>query len=220
MGIESDVQNADSRLAVRFHSKPVKNEFASQVEGRPIFMDVDMITIYVPGDSTLTVDAEVRDDHKQRFPIQWAHYKNKHGDDPRNIGTPISEWPLVTPAMAEELRAIKFYTVESIATASDAQLQSLGMKAGMNAFTFRTRAQNYLKIASEEGNLAKQDEEIKTLREENASIKAETDAKIALMQEQMAQLLAATAVKDEPKKRGNPNFGKKTTDEVESDVAF
>ena len=57
MAIESDVQNADSRLAVRFHSRPVKNEFLSQQEGRPIFADVDMITIYVPGDNPLTVDA-------------------------------------------------------------------------------------------------------------------------------------------------------------------
>lgn len=208
MGIESDVVNADSRLAVRFYSSPIKNEFMSQKEGRPIFEDRDMITIYIPGDNTLTVDAEVREDHKQRFPLQWAHYQNKHSDDPKNIGTPISEWPLVTPAMAEELRALKFYTVESIAMASDNQLQSIGMRAGMNAMVFRDRAKNYLNVAKDEANLSARDAEIKRLIEENASLKAETDVKIKEMQEQMAQILAAVAKKEEPKKRGNPNFGK------------
>ncbi|MCX6010362.1 MAG: hypothetical protein NTW48_10125 [Chloroflexi bacterium] len=222
MAIESDVRDSDSRLAVKFHSKPIKNEFASAQEGRPIFVDRDMITIYVPGDNTLTVDAEVRDDHKARFPLQWAHYQNKHGDDPRNIGTPISEWPLVTQAVAEELRAMKFYTVESIASASDAQISSMGMKAGMNPIAFRTRAQNYLKVASDESVSAKQEEELKTLREENAKIQAsseaiklETDAKLAVMQAQMTQLLATVGQNSEPKKRGNPNFGKKPEEDQE-----
>ena len=209
MGIESDVQNADSRLAVKFHSAPVKNEFESERQGRPIFEDRDMITIYVPGDSTLTVVAEVREDHKQRFPLQWAHYRNKHSDDPRNIGTPISEWPLVTPAMAEELRGLRFFTVESVAAASDNQLQSIGMRVGMNPLTFRERAKNYLSLAAGEANMSERDAEIKRLIEENASIKAETDDKIEKMQEQMAQLLAAIGQNKETKKRGNPNFGKK-----------
>jgi hypothetical protein len=211
MGIESDEKNGDSRLAVRFYSHPIKNEFMSAKEGRPIFEDRDMITIYVPGDNTLTVDAEVREDHKARFPLQWAHYMNRHADDPKNIGTPISEWPLVTPAMAEEFRALKFYTVESIAMASDNQLQSLGMKAGMNPLTFRDRAKNYLNVAKGEASVSERDAEIQRLIKENASIKAETDDKISKMQEQMAQILAAVGQKQEesPKKRGNPNFGKK-----------
>lgn len=204
MAIESDVTNPDSRLAVRFYSKPLKNEFESAKEGRPIHYDVDMITIYVPGDNTLTVDAEVREDHKQRFPLQWAHYQNKHGDDPRNVGTPVSQWPLITPAMAEDLRALKFYTVESIAAASDSQLQNIGMKAGMNALVFRTRAQNYLKVAKDEASMTAQTDEIAALKAENASIKADTDAKLAAMQEQMAQILAAVGQKTEQKKAGRP----------------
>lgn len=204
MGIESDVQNADTRLAVRFYSKPIKNEFMSNKEGRPIFEDRDMITIYVPGDNTLTVDAEVREDHKARFPMQWAHYQNRHSDDPKNIGTPISEWPLVTPAMAEELRALKFYTVESIAMASDNQLQSLGMKAGMNPHTFRDRAKNYLSVANSEASVSERDAEIKRLIEENASIKADTDVKIKEMQEQMAQILAAVGANNSTSKGGRP----------------
>lgn len=214
MGIESDDKSADSRLNVRFESRPVKNDFQSEKEGRPIFEDRDFIIISVPGDNTLTSIAEVRDDHKARFPLHWAHYQNTHGDDPKLVGTPISQWPLVTPAMAEELRYLKFHTVESLATASDAQLQAFGMKVGMSGNMLRSRAQNFLKVAGDESILHRQNEEMTKLREENASIRAETDAKLAAMQEQMAQILAAVGQKEEPKKRGNPNFGKKPEQEA------
>jgi hypothetical protein len=199
MGIESDDRNSDSRLNVRFESKPVKNEFQSEKEGRPIFEDRDFIIISVPGDSTLTSIAEVRDDHKARFPLHWAHYQNMHGDDPKLVGTPIKEWPLVTSAMAEELKALKFHTVESLATASDAQLQSFGMRVGMSGTALRSRAQSFLKVSLDESILHKQDEELAKLREENASIRRETDVKLAEMQEQMAQILAAVGAKSEPK---------------------
>jgi len=214
MGIESDDKSADSRLNVRFESRPVKNDFQSEKEGRPIFEDRDFIIISVPGDNTLTSIAEVREDHKARFPLHWAHYQNTHGDDPKLVGTPISQWPLVTPAMAEELRYLKFHTVESLATASDAQLQAFGMKVGMSGNMLRSRAQNFLKVAGDESILHRQNEEMTKLREENASIRAETDAKLAAMQEQMAQILAAVGQKEEPKKRGNPNFGKKPEQEA------
>jgi len=214
MGIESDDKSADSRLNVRFESRPVKNDFQSEKEGRPIFEDRDFIIISVPGDNTLTSIAEVREDHKARFPLHWAHYQNTHGDDPKLVGTPISQWPLVTPAMAEELRYLKFHTVESLATASDSQLQAFGMKVGMSGNMLRSRAQNFLKVAGDESILHRQNEEMTKLREENASIRAETDAKLAAMQEQMAQILAAVGQKEETKKRGNPNFGKKPEQEA------
>jgi len=204
MAIESDEKNSDSRLNVRFESRPVQNQFQSDLQGRPIFEDRDFIIISIPGDGTLTSVHEVRDDHKARFPLHWAHYKNTHGDDPKLVGTPISQWPLVTPAMAEELRALKFYTVESLATASDSQLQSFGMKVGLSGMTLRTRAQSYLKVAQDESIFHKQDEEMQKLREENANIKAETDAKLAAMQEQMAQILAAVGEKSEGKPKGRP----------------
>jgi len=203
MAIESDDQNADSRLMVRFYSEPVKNEFESIKEGRPIYNDVDMIHISIPGDPTFDSKQVVREDHKARFPRHWAHFQNMHGDDPKLTGTPLTQWALISPSMAEELRALQFKTVESIATASDSQLQSIGMKAGMNAFSFRTRAQNFLKSAQDESIVAQQHEELEKLRQENASIKAETDAKLAQMQEQMAQILAAVGTKPDEEKTTN-----------------
>jgi hypothetical protein len=195
MAIQSDINGADQRLVVQFYRKPMQNEFKTSQEGRPIFDDTEMVKIFIPGDSLSVIDTLVREDHKTRFPIQWAHFMNKHGSDQQISGTPLSQWPLVTPSQAEELKALKFYTVENIAHASDAQLQRIGMLAGMSPHSFRDRAANYLKVAKDEASANQHEEEIRTLRDENAKIKAETDAKLAQMQEQMAAILAAVADK-------------------------
>jgi len=93
-------------------------------------------------------------------------------------------------------------TVESIANASDLQLQRIGMIAGMSPHAFRDKARAFLNLATESAEAAKREEEINALKqelakkdEENAKIKAETDAKLAQMQEQMAAILAAVGEK-------------------------
>src|SRR5512147_2882492 len=111
--------NPDSRLAVRFYVRPVENSFETQAQGKPVFTDVDYVEIFVPGDNNTIIDQPVREDHKKRFPIQWAHFQNQHAKDTREIGTPLTEWTQITRSQAEELRALKFYTVESVANASD-----------------------------------------------------------------------------------------------------
>jgi hypothetical protein len=190
----NDLQ-ANSRLVAIFYKKALPNDFKTKEEGRPIYDDVDMVKIYVAGDSLSVIDTLVREDHKQQFPHQWANYVNKHGSDPSLTGTPLAQWPLITTAQAEELKAIKFFTVEQVASASDAQLQRLGMMAGMSPHAFRDRAVNYLRVAKDESEVNKHEEELRTLREENAKIKSETDAKLAEMQSQMANILAAVGEK-------------------------
>ena len=164
--------NPDSRLAVKFYSRPVKLEFESEAQGRPIYRDMDYIQIFVPGDATSVFDQPVRDDHKARFPLQWAHYQNKHGGDSKEIGTPINQWPRLTPAQAEELRALKFYTVENIAHASDQNIQKVGMLAGMSPYAFREHAQRFLSVAAGDASEAKAENRAKELEEKNAALEA------------------------------------------------
>jgi hypothetical protein len=200
MAIESDIRGTGGVTAI-FYKKALPNNFKTEQEGRPIFDDVDMVKIYISGDSHNVIDTLVREDHKQRFPHQWANYMNKNGSDPHLSGTPLSQWPLITISQAEELKALKFFTVENVAAASDAQLQRLGMTAGMSPHAFRDRAVNFLKVARDEADVSKNEEQIRTLQEENAKIKAETEAKLAQMQEQMATILAAVGEKKPRKKK-------------------
>jgi hypothetical protein len=208
MALPSDENNADSKLQVRFYKRPVQQEAETQAAGRPIYKEFDFVHICVAGDTLTEIDTYVLNNHKTRFPIQWANYQNRIGkDDQEIVGTPVSEWPLVSKSQAEELRAMKFYTVESIAGASDQQLQRMGMAAGMSPYAFRDKAKSFLNLATTSAETDKRTQEIDELKqelakkaEENAKIKAETDAKLALMQDQMAAILAAVGEK-KPRKQ-------------------
>jgi len=201
MAIESDLSNPDSRLAVKFYKRPVELKNESIAQGRPIFQEFDFIKILVPGDALTEIDTYVSDAHKTRFPIQWANYMNRQGSEESFSGTPLSEWPQVSASQAEELKGIKFHTVESVAHCSDQQLQKIGMIAGMSPHNFRERAKTFLNLAEESAGISKREEEITQLKEENAKIKAETEAKLAAMQEQMSALLSAVGEKKPRKQR-------------------
>ena len=200
MAIESDIQGADSRLAVQFYKKSMKQEDASNEAGRPIFKEFDFVRIMIPGDNLTEIDTYAQESHKQRFPRQWAHYLNQTAGHEDIVGTPLEQWPQVTRSQAEELRGLKFYTVEAIADCSDQQLQRIGMVAGMSPHNFRLKAKAFLNLANDSADVAQREAELQALRLENDKIKAETDAKLSKMQEQMEALLAAVAEKT-PKTR-------------------
>jgi hypothetical protein len=200
MAIESDIQGADSRLAVQFYKKSMKKEAASNEAGRPIFKEFDFVRIMIPGDNLTEIDTYAQESHKQRFPRQWAHYLNQTAGHEDIVGTPLDQWPQVTRSQAEELRGLKFYTVESIADCSDQQLQRIGMVAGMSPHNFRLKAKAFLNLANDSADVAQREAELQALRQENDKIKAETEAKLSKMQEQMEALLAAVA-ENKPKTR-------------------
>ena len=99
------------------------------------------------------------------------------------------------------------FTVELIANANDSQLQKIGMIAGMSPHSLRDKARAFLNLANDSAEEAKREAELQALRDENEKIKAETDQKLAKMQEQMEALLAM-AVEKKPR-------GKKKVEEVE-----
>ena len=133
MALDSDINNADSQLYVEFYTSE-KDPY----KGKPF------IRIVVPGDKTTVIDQPVRDDHKERFPRQWLHFQMQSGDGPV-IGTPLKDWHQdrpeeLTDNQLAELQILKFQTVEQVATASDSQLQRIGMgSAGL-----RERGRSYL----------------------------------------------------------------------------
>jgi hypothetical protein len=200
MAIESDIQGADAKLAVTFYKRSMEQKDESIAAGRPIFKEFDFVRICVPGDNLTEIDTYANESHKARFPRQWAHYQNQVGSQEQIIGTPIEQWPLVTRSQADELKGIKFRTVEDVANCSDQQLQRIGMIAGMSPHSFREKAKAFLNLATDSAEVAQREAELQALRAENDKIKAETEAKLSKMQDQMEALLAAVAEKT-PKTR-------------------
>lgn len=172
-------KDPDSALIVEFYTKPVQNMFTSSQEGRAIFDDVIYVKINVPGVKDMLWDMPARSDHKERFPKQWAHYMNRTQGDAREIGTPLSEWPVLTRSQAEEFRGLKFFTVESLANASDQNIGHIGMMGGIAPYVLREKARAFLKAALDAAlpqhqaeELAKRDAEILALKEEMKRVAA------------------------------------------------
>lgn len=134
MSLDSDVNNADSHLHVEFYTHDLAP-----------YKDKPFVRIMVPGDKCNVIDQPVRADHKERFPRQWLHYQMQSSDGVPMIGTPLQRWHDDKPEefsdnQMAELQVLKFQTVEQIATASDSQLQ----RVGMGAVGLRDRARTYL----------------------------------------------------------------------------
>lgn len=177
MALDSDASGADSALWVEFENSMVLNAFKSEQEGRPIHEDIVLTKIRVPGNSTLEISRPLLEEDKRRFPLQWAHFMNTQGQGEAVTGTPIAELPGISRAVVENLRALKFHTVEQVAQASDASIGNLQMTVGMAPLAFRDRCQRYLSAASDNAVSTKLEHEL-----------AERDAKLAAMEGMMKQM--------------------------------
>lgn len=187
-------KNADSVLHVRFYKKATSNNFLTEKEGRPIFQDEIFIRIASPGDDMNVVDRIAEEHDKLRFPFHWQRYVNSQGTDESVVGTPLAQWPAITQSQAEELRGLKFYTVEAVAGCSDSQKQALGMAGNMLV----QKAKAYIANAKDGALAQQQAAELQKMKDEQASKDSAHAAELADLRK-MVESLAA-----EKPKRGRP----------------
>jgi len=174
LGLDSDIRNADSQLFVEFYTY----EHPSSDVQKP-YQDMPFVRIVVPGDKTNVVEQPVRESHKQRFPRQWLHYQMQNSNADA-IGTPLKEWHIARPAelnqmQMEELSILKFQTVEQVATATDSQLQ----RVGMGATGLRELARRYLAVKNQSSSKT----EIEKMKQEHAEMKEQVAALLAQLNE-------------------------------------
>ena len=195
---QTDTNSPDSRLNIKFYQRAVQNNFKSNLEGRPIMEMRDFILIEVPGNQTLSIDTFAQDEDKKRFPIEWARYQNEKVDGEIE-GTLLNDWPVLNAAVAAELKHFKFYTVEQIAGASDAQLNTIGMAAGMSPFALRDKAKAFLSSAKDTALVQQQADEL-----------SKRDEIIARMEAQIAELASQA---NKPKTKAKAKVEEETTEE-------
>ena len=168
MALDSDINNADSHLHVEFY-----------VYDKEPYKEQPFVRIIVPGDKTSVVDQPVRDDHKQRFPRQWLHFQMQN-NNAEVIGVPLKDWVRDDPEnfndmQMAELQIFKFQTVEQVATASDSQLQRIGM----GAVGLREMARRYLSVKNQSSSQT----EIEKMKQEHAEMKEQMAALLAQLSE-------------------------------------
>ena len=161
----------DKKLYVNFYVRPVMNSFKSAQEGRPIFDEVDFIRIIIPGDKNNVVDTKVTEEHKVRFESQYGKFKKNQ--EQAITGTPLEVWPLMTVGQVAELKALNIHTVEQLADLPDGLAQRI-----MGSHALRAKAKTFLEAAAGDAATTRLQAELET-----------RDNEIALLKEQMAQVL-------------------------------
>jgi len=164
---DSFMEDNRGKMAVFFHTVQVQNNFKTMTEKRPIFEEKIFLKKLVPGDSTLVVDRPMREQDIDEFPIEWARFEQKK--EQRVSGTPIDVWSAISETQKAEFKALHIFTIDQFAQLAD----SVGNKI-MGFNDLRDKARAFIAAAKDSAVFDK--------------IRAETDAKLAQQEEEMAQL--------------------------------
>lgn len=149
-----------------FFVEAVKNTFRSEQEGRPVYDDIEMVKLLIPGDKNSSPVKRVDDEDRERYPKQYAAFKA--GIEAPTEGTPLAEWPPIQKSQVLEFAYFNIKTVEHLAQIHDGQLQNLPM--GSRAL--REQAKAYLDIAQNgTGPIGKMVGQIEDLTGENTRLK-------------------------------------------------
>jgi len=119
--------DGDEKLYVQFNTQAVLNPSKSTQAGRPIYDDIDMITVRTPG-SQLTSIVDHAKRYTQGRPVLAEKYKNwKSGQLESAGGTPLDNFPFLftKPSLIAELKYRNIFTVEQLADLSDTGKQSI-----------------------------------------------------------------------------------------------
>lgn len=171
----------DANLAVRFYTAPIQNQAKSVEQGRPIYDDTEMVEIRVRGDRNNIVQRPVREEDKRRFREAYKVYTE--GSSALSSGTPLSQWPIMSDSMVEELKYLGFYTVEQVSNASDTVC---GKVPGL--LTMKQKAAAFLELAKGAAPL----ERLQTELDEAKSINETLQAQIAELGRRLAAQEAKT----------------------------
>lgn len=183
--------NAARAPWVMFERRAEENREASIQEGRYVAKDVDYVLITPHGSKDQVervvsewfeyMEQQVRE---ERFEQDWltkfkAAYANwKTGKEVPVEGTPIINWPLISPAQVRMLQDLHILTVEILSQANEETIRRLGM-GGRNLVN---KAQEFLK-QQKEGRSA---EEVVALKSAIEGLKAVVETQA----QQIATLLA------------------------------
>jgi len=166
----------DSGLFVRFYSDAILNQQKSDIEGRPIYDQCEMVEILFAGDNSKTKVGRATDGNPPyylRFAKQYEAFKKQL--EVVQDGTPIEHWPPITKAQALELKAMNIHTVEMLANVPDVNLKWMGARQ------LRENAKAWLSEAEAGKETIKLRNEVEELR---AQIEALTNQKVGFSSSQ------------------------------------
>lgn len=182
---------------VRFEKRPIEDRAASLANGHFTTADVDF-AIITPHGTTDEIPRIAKDwfvyldqsSKEERIPKKFVDYYREcyehflKGEEIPLKGTPIKDWPPLSPSQRQNLISVRVYTVEDLANANEATLGLMGM----GARELQQKAANWLQSATDLGKIT---EQISALQVENKRLAATVDQQATQLQAMKERELAA-----------------------------
>lgn len=190
---------SDEQGIVEFSMESIYNQEKSAAEGKPIYEDVEYISIQFAGDKTTKHFRPVVKEWKsgivgQGVPPDTERWKRayeifKSGLEAPQSGTPVEHWHLISGPDAKALKHYGIKTVEQLASVHDGNLAWAGARK------MRDMAVSWLESTKENAGVSQ-------LAKENAELRNDLEA----MKNQLAALSKIAEQKDDDdvKPRGRP----------------
>jgi len=172
-------------LNVGFFTDAELQPIPSEKEGRPIYKEVEFVSVIPAGDAKTIMCQRVDERHKARWPEIYKKFKSGIADTQQ--GTPLKEWAAVSASVVRELEHYHVYTVEQLAELSDEAIMFLGR--GMRELVTKAKAM-IAKASNDAGTLALAAEN-QRLKDQIAALEAQTAETNRQMLERMAALESA-----------------------------
>ena len=202
------MQNNDALVVPFFKTVAQQDMTASKKAGRPIFKDVEVVEVRIAGDRNFApvfpahamwrrVNGE-EVTYAQRFADAYERFAA--GKEQVADGTPLSELPFLTEAKRAELRALKVYTAEALASLDGKNLTNLGGQGR----EMKNQAIAYLEKSTGTAGATALAAEVEALRAELAAVRA-GDVEPAPADDEKEALKARIADLTGSRPRGNPS---------------
>ncbi len=165
-------------LLVKFFIHAVDLEYQSKLQGRPICEDREFVEIIPIGDPKSSIVREATEKDRQRFIQEYERFKRGEGE--KHVGTPLTEWPAMSPSRIRQLNYLNIFTVEHLAQCDDHAMQQMGMGARelvASAVAYLARAKDVsvtTKYAMENERLK---DELERVKEQVSKLVAEKPAR-------------------------------------------
>ena len=156
-----------------FFMEPIENPTKSAKEGRPIFDELECVRIFIAGDPHNQHCAPVDDHYRERFADAYQKWKVNRNNPQEISGTPLRQWPLLTPLRVKEFEALGIFNVEGLAAIGESNLQrAYGLRE------WKDKATAWLAHAKNSAFAVEMADENKRLKEDLARLQ-ETVASLA-----------------------------------------
>lgn len=170
------MQDNEALVVPFFKSVATEDVAASKAAGRPIFKDEEHVEIRIAGERHFSpvfpahsmwkrINGE-EVTYAERFSDAYERFAA--GKDQIAVGTPLSELTFLTEAKRAELRALKVYTAEALASLDGKNLKNLGA----NGREMKNQALAYLEKATDSAGTVALAAEVESLKAQLAAVQA------------------------------------------------